>query len=97
MKSVTLSRQPGLAEFPDAKTARGAKHLMELAELAGAGHRAVLLFLVQRGDCTRLARRRRYRSRLAAALDQARNRDVEVIAVACRLSPKPLKSMGRFP
>jgi sugar fermentation stimulation protein A len=54
VKSVTLSRQPGLAEFPDSRTARGAKHLLELAALAAAGHRAVLLFLVQRDDCRRV-------------------------------------------
>lgn len=97
VKSVTLSRQPGLAEFPDAKTARGAKHLMELAELAGAGHRAVLLFLVQRGDCTRLAAAADIDPAYAAALDQARNRGVEVIAVACRLSPQAIEIDGPIP
>jgi sugar fermentation stimulation protein A len=52
VKSVTLSRQAGLAEFPDAVTARGAKHLGELAAMVGAGARAVLVYLVQRGDCS---------------------------------------------
>ena len=41
VKSVTLSRAPGLAEFPDSVTARGAKHLEELANMARQGHRAV--------------------------------------------------------
>jgi sugar fermentation stimulation protein A len=54
VKSVTLSRAAGLAEFPDSRTERGAKHLLELAELAAAGHRAMLLFLIQRNDCRRL-------------------------------------------
>ncbi|HEX9446884.1 MAG TPA: DNA/RNA nuclease SfsA [Dongiaceae bacterium] len=54
VKSVTLGRQAGLAEFPDSRTARGARHLLELAALAAAGHRAVLLFLVQRDDCDRV-------------------------------------------
>ena len=40
VKSVTLSRQPGLAEFPDSVTARGTKHLGELAAMAAQGHRA---------------------------------------------------------
>ena len=53
VKSVTLSRQNGLAEFPDSVTARGAKHLDELATIARAGQRAVMLYLVQRTDCTR--------------------------------------------
>ncbi len=54
VKSVTLSRQPGLAEFPDSVTKRGAKHLHELAEKARTGHRAIMLFLIQRTDCTAL-------------------------------------------
>lgn len=50
VKSVTLSRQSGIGEFPDSVTARGAKHMSELEKLARSGHRAVLLYLVQRPD-----------------------------------------------
>ena len=46
VKSVTLSRQPGLAEFPDSVTARGAKHLRELTRIVEGGERAVMLFVV---------------------------------------------------
>ena len=49
-KSVTLSRQPGLVEFPDSVTGRGTRHLRLLAEMAQNGHRAVLLYLGQRTD-----------------------------------------------
>ncbi len=52
VKSVTLCRQSGLAEFPDSVTARGAKHLDELAAMVQHGHRAIMLYLVQRTDCT---------------------------------------------
>jgi sugar fermentation stimulation protein A len=50
IKSVTLA-QGRLARFPDAVTSRGLRHLRELARLARDGHRAVILFLVQRADC----------------------------------------------
>jgi sugar fermentation stimulation protein A len=50
IKSVTLSRTKGRAEFPDSVTKRGARHMEELANMAQIGHRAVLLFLVQRND-----------------------------------------------
>jgi sugar fermentation stimulation protein A len=48
VKNVHLCREPGLAEFPDSVTARGAKHLRELAGRVDAGDRAVMLYVVQR-------------------------------------------------
>lgn len=51
VKSVTLSRRPGLAEWPDARSARGLRHLESLSALASDGAAAALLFLVQRPDC----------------------------------------------
>lgn len=51
VKSVTLSRQVGLAEFPDSVTKRGAKHMDDLGQMVDAGHRAILLYLINRTDC----------------------------------------------
>ncbi len=51
IKSCTFARD-GIAMFPDAVTARGHKHLLELAGLVDRGHRAVLFFLVQRADAS---------------------------------------------
>lgn len=51
VKSVTLHVGDALAAFPDAVTARGRKHLLELQALAAQGHRAVLLFSLGREDC----------------------------------------------
>jgi sugar fermentation stimulation protein A len=61
VKNVHLLRMGDLAEFPDCVTARGARHLLSCAAMVAAGHRAVMLFLVQRTDCARFA--------LAADLD----------------------------
>ncbi len=52
IKSVTLQRSDNLAEFPDAVTSRGKKHLEELSQMVEQGHRAVMLYLIQREDCT---------------------------------------------
>ena len=50
VKNVTF-RAGDLAAFPDAVTERGTRHLRELIRLARRGHRAALVFVVQRGDC----------------------------------------------
>ena len=55
VKSVTLSRLSGRAEFPDSVTTRGAKHLEELTKVVQNGHRAIIFYLIQRTDCTQFS------------------------------------------
>ena len=90
VKNVHLMRRPGLAEFPDSVTARGAKHLAELADMVAEGHRAVMVFLVQRGDCDRLSLAADIDPAYAAAFDAATARGVEAIALACRIGPEEI-------
>ncbi|WP_417207562.1 DNA/RNA nuclease SfsA [Antarctobacter sp.] len=87
VKSVTLSRTPGLAEFPDSVTARGTKHLGELATMARQGHRAVMLYLVQRTDCTRVTLASDIDPAYASGFAKARAAGVEAMALGCRISP----------
>ncbi|WP_113910594.1 DNA/RNA nuclease SfsA [Roseovarius dicentrarchi] len=82
VKSVTLRRQGALAEFPDTRTERGARHLAELAQVARNGQRAVLLYLVQRSDCTSVATAADIDPAYAAALNDARAAGVEIMAHA---------------
>lgn len=88
VKSVTLSRRPGLAEFPDSVTARGAKHLGELAKVAQAGHRAILLYLVQRTDCTHVTMAEDIDPTYAAAHAAATIAGVETLCIGTHISPK---------
>lgn len=88
VKSVTLSRLPGLAEFPDARTERGLKHLRELSAAKALGHRAVLLFLVQRTDCTRLEPAADIDPLYAAGLKAALAAGIEVIGLTCDVIPQ---------
>src|SRR5210317_944678 len=84
VKSVTLSRQAGLAEFPDSVTARGTKHLGELAAMVELGHHAVMFYLVQRTDCTAMALAGDIDPAYAAAFANARATGVEVLCYDTR-------------
>ncbi|WP_342642248.1 DNA/RNA nuclease SfsA [Rhodoligotrophos ferricapiens] len=97
VKNVHLSRQAGLAEFPDCVTARGAKHLAELADRVAEGDRAVMLFIVQPDYCDRFA--------LAADLDPAYARQfgaaqaagVECLIYACKIGLDEIVIDTRLP
>ncbi len=88
VKSVTLCRTQALAEFPDSVTARGAKHMTELAKMAQAGHRAVLLYLVQRTDCTHVDIARDIDPTYAAAHEDATKAGVETLCIGTHITPE---------
>ena len=86
-----LDRHGGTAaEFPDCVTARGAKHLVELADMVALGCRAVMLYLVQRADCDHF--------RVAEDIDpvyhkgllSARNAGVETLCYSCTVTPEAI-------
>jgi sugar fermentation stimulation protein A len=91
VKSVTLSRSPGLAAFPDSVTARGTKHLEELARVAQQGHRAILFYLVQRNDCRHFDVADDIDPAYAAAMQRAVRAGVEVMANACQIAPERIE------
>jgi sugar fermentation stimulation protein A len=86
VKNVHMMRRPGLAEFPDCVTARGAKHLDELGDVLAAGGRAVMLYLVQIGSAERMALARDLDPAYGAAFDRARAKGLEAIAYRCDVS-----------
>ena len=88
VKNVTLMREPGLAEFPDAVTSRGAKHLEELADMVTQGHRAVMVYLVNRPDCDRFTLAADIDPAYATGFDAARARGVEIEVWATTVTPQ---------
>ncbi|MEC8291918.1 MAG: DNA/RNA nuclease SfsA [Pseudomonadota bacterium] len=91
VKSVTLCRQPGLAEFPDSVTARGLKHLGELTNIVEGGQRAVMLYLVQRTDCDRVSIAADIDPAYAAGLTQAVAAGVEILCFDCTITPEAVE------
>ena len=97
VKNVHLMRQRGLAEFPDAVTARGAKHLVELAAMVALGYRAVMLFLIQIGSAERFALAADIDPAYARAFDKARAGGVEALAYRCVISAEDICLAGPVP
>lgn len=87
VKNVHFIREKGLAEFPDSVTARGAKHLQELAKLAQQGKRAVMLYIIQREDCEALAICGDLDPAYGTAFTAALQQGVEAYAVKCAITP----------
>ena len=83
VKNCHLSRGGGLAEFPDCVAARSLKHLVELSREAAAGHRAVMLFVIQRTDCDRFDTAADLDPAYAAGLIAAAAAGVEVLCYDC--------------
>lgn len=79
VKSCTLVRD-GIAMFPDAKTERGRRHVMELLKAKGEGYRACLLFIIQRTDAYAFSPADDVNKEFGEALRQAFKGGVEVYA-----------------
>lgn len=97
VKNVHFMRAAGLAEFPDTVTLRGAKHLEELGDMAQAGHRAMMLYVVQRHDCDRFRLCSDLDPGYAAAFRRAAERGVEAYALRCRVTPAEISATGLIP
>lgn len=85
VKNCHLSRTKGLAEFPDCVAARSAKHLRELEAMVAEGDRAVVLFVVQRMDCSAFSACHELDPVFARGLDQAAAAGVEVLIYGCQM------------
>jgi sugar fermentation stimulation protein A len=97
VKNVHLMRRQGLAEFPDSVTARGARHLDELAAMVASGARAVMLYVIQIGSATSLALARDIDPAYGGAFDKAREAGVEAMAFTCQIGQDGIALAGPVP
>jgi sugar fermentation stimulation protein A len=96
VKNVTLA-EGSVARFPDSVTARGAAHLDELAARVTEGHRAVMLYLVNRSDCDRAGPARAIDPNYAARLEAAVEAGVGTIACRARAGRGGIRMVDRIP
>lgn len=97
IKNVHMSRKAGRAEFPDSVTERGAKHLVELSDMVRAGHRAVMIFLIQRNDVAALSLARDVDPGYGAAFDLAAEAGVEMLALRCKMTTEAIVAEKLIP
>lgn len=90
-------RRRDVAEFPDLVTARGTRHLDELAAMAASGARAVMLYVVQIGSAETFRLARDIDPAYGRAFDRARTAGVEAMAWRCRLTRQGIELAQPIP
>ncbi len=86
VKNVTL-RRDGMAQFPDAVTERGAKHLDALSRMAEEGARSAILYVVQREDCEAFSLAKDIDFTYSDMAKSAKKKGVEAYCYTCHVSP----------
>jgi sugar fermentation stimulation protein A len=96
VKSVTLV-EDGIALFPDAVTARGARHVRELTERQREGHPAAILFVAQREDVREIRAAASIDPAFAGALQEAVEAGVRVLGRRCRVDLDGVRLLDPVP
>ncbi len=97
VKNCHLRREGTLAEFPDCVAVRSLKHLKELSAMVAEGHRAVMLFVIQRTDCDAFEACHDLDPAYAAGLTVAADQGVEVLCYDCDITPSAIRIARRIP
>ena len=84
VKNVTL-KLDNIAQFPDAVSERGQKHLRELMALKKAGHRAAMLYVVQREDVSEMKPAHSIDKVYGELLSDAHAVGVEILVYQCKM------------
>ena len=91
VKNVTLLREKKIAEFPDAITSRGTKHLNELCNAIKKGYQSYILYLIQREDCDSFKIAKDIDKKYKTAFDKALKSGVKILCYDCKLSNEEIK------
>ena len=91
VKNVTLLRNKKIAEFPDAITSRGTKHLLELINAKKKGFQSCILYLIQRQDCMCFKIAEDIDVNYKTAFDKAIKAGVKILCYDCKINDEEVK------
>jgi len=91
VKNVTLLRNKKIAEFPDAITSRGTKHLVELINAKKKGFQSYMLYLIQRQDCKAFKIAEDIDINYKIAFDKAIKAGVKILCYDCKINDEEVK------
>ena len=91
VKNVTLVRSNKTAEFPDAITSRGTKHLKELINAKKKGYESYMLYLIQREDCKSFKIANDIDQEYKSAFNEALKNGVKMLCYDCKLSNEEIR------
>ena len=91
VKNVTLLRENKIAEFPDAITSRGTKHLNELCNAKKKGYQSYILYLIQRENCDSFKIAKDIDDEYKIAFSKALKSGVKVLCYDCKLNSEEIK------
>ena len=97
VKNVTMLAQKKEAQFPDAVTERGQKHLKELINIIEEGHEAAMLFVINREDATSFSPAAEIDKTYAKLLKDAESSGVMILPYQCRLDEKEVCIEKKLP
>ena len=96
VKNVTLVREKKIAEFPDAITSRGTKHLHELCNVKKKGHQSYILYLIQREDCDSFKIAKDVDKKYKIAFAKALKCGVKILCYDCKLNNEEIKLNNEY-
>ena len=91
VKNVTLVRKEKVAEFPDAVTSRGTKHLNELCVAKKKGYQSYILYLIQRENCDSFKIAKDIDEKYKIAFNKASKNGVKILCYDCKLNNEEIK------